>query len=419
MRTHPEFSSHVQFRSIAPTDNETYPVPPGMSMAIEFPFRRAWPSFVTLRPSVVVSLRLPGSKYQEDAFNVQSLTIPTTALKSNLFDVKNAAGWAPEMLEGYPGEDAASRKRQVAFFGVYDGHGGDQVSKYLRDHLHGLLESSVEGDVVRVIKEYRGLGGYLKRYRGGPLARFRDPPDVEFGRQGIGLDELAVLAFLKADLAVLSDPTTLKAGSVGTVALLHSLDTPHSLPHYGSTLLSLTIAHVGDTRAILASTSSGRAKVLTENHHADSRVESERLRQSGTGIVTDSFGESRWGGILANTRGIGDREFKSLGVIGEPVVTTQVLKGEEWAFLVLVSDGITDSMSDQEVVDLVRGTSDPTKAASNIVRFAEDVGGEDNMTAIVVPLPGWGKMGGVDSSASRREFRLRQNSGASGRQKRM
>lgn len=136
----------------------------------------------------------------------------------------------------------------------------------------------------------------------------------------------------QADTAVLADESTGKSGSVATVALLHSLDAPHSLPYYSSSLLSLTIAHLGDTRAILASTSSGRAKGLTENHHPDSRIESERLRQSGTGIVTDSFGESRWGGTLANTRGIGDREFKTLGVIGEPVVQTSVLKGADCYF---------------------------------------------------------------------------------------
>lgn len=53
---------------------------------------------------------------------MHSILAPNTALKSNLFDVKNAAGWAPDMLEGYPGEDPAEpRKRQVAFFGVFDG----------------------------------------------------------------------------------------------------------------------------------------------------------------------------------------------------------------------------------------------------------------------------------------------------------
>lgn len=43
--------------------------------------------------------------------------------------------------------------------------------------------------------------------------------------------------------------------------------------------------------------------------------------------MTDSFGESRWGGTLANTRGIGDREFKTLGVLGEPEISKRVLKG--------------------------------------------------------------------------------------------
>lgn len=241
----------------------------------------------------------------------------------------------------------------------------------------------------------------------------------------------------QADNAVLADHSTKKSGSVATLALIHSLDTPHALPYHSSSLISLTIAHLGDTRALLASTS-GRVQALTENHHGDSRVESERLRQSGTGIVTDSFGESRWGGTLANTRGIGDREFKTLGVIGEPEVTKRVLKGEcrllfvvalafgalsatratsdipeltrfparfspslahlpsppplfhrsicldiphflllgdEWSFLVLFSDGISDAMSDQEVVDLCRGIKDPTQAAKKIVSFAEDVGG--------------------------------------------
>lgn len=131
---------------------------------------------------------------------------------------------------------------------------------------------------------------------------------------------------IETDLDLLADPTTGNSGSTATIALLHSLDAPHSLPFYASSLLSLTIAHLGDTRAILASIS-GRAVALTENHHPDSRVESERLRQSGTGILTDSFGESRFGGTLANTRGLGDRQAKSLGVFGEPEVSTRVLQG--------------------------------------------------------------------------------------------
>ena len=92
-------------------------------------------------------------------------------------------------------------------------------------------------------------------------------------------------------------------------------------------------------------------------------------------------------------------------------------------------------MSDQEIIDLTRGQTDPTKAAQKIVTFAEDVGGlvrsppfsidtdlycrDDNMTALVIPLGGWLKRGGVDTSSSLREFRLRQGAGQSSRQKRM
>lgn len=187
-----------------------------------------------------------------------------------------------------------------------------------------------------------------------------------------------------------------KGGSTATIALLHSLDLPHSHPYYASSLLSLTIAHLGDTSALLASTQSGRARRLTENHHADSRTESERLRTSGTGIITDSFGESRWGGVVANTRAVGDAEFKPVGVIAEPDITKRVfrgapdcfevprepvpsqlmvrLAGDEFSHLILLSDGITDSLSDQEIVDLTRGFRDPAQAAKKIVSFAEDIG---------------------------------------------
>lgn len=169
----------------------------------------------------------------------------------------------------------------------------------------------------------------------------------------MALDEVAVLAFLKvrpvplsrslrslrtlqltsstspqADNHVVSSPDEFpKSGSTATVALLHSLDVPYSYPYYASSLVSLTVAHLGDTTALLASSAGGRAHRLTQAHHADSRTESERLRTSGTGIITDSFGESRWGGVVANTRAVGDREFKPVGVIAEPEIIKRVLRG--------------------------------------------------------------------------------------------
>ncbi|GAA5856760.1 hypothetical protein JCM9279_006105 [Rhodotorula babjevae] len=368
--------------------------------------------------------------YQEDAYAVRSLALPQSALRWNVVDDRLGTGWAPATREGFDGEEPrpgeeggeeGGRRRQVAYFGVFDGHGGDYTSKYLASSLDSLLEASTSPDQIPpVIDEYRALGGYLKRYRGGPLDRFRPESDEYVEHKGMALDEVAVLAFLKADNHVVSSPDEFpKSGSTATVALLHSLDVPYSYPYYASSLVSLTVAHLGDTTALLASSAGGRAHRLTQAHHADSRTESERLRTSGTGIITDSFGESRWGGVVANTRAVGDREFKPVGVIAEPEIIKRVLRGNEWAFLLLCSDGVTDSISDQEIVDLCRGIKDPERAAKKVVSFAEDVGAEDNLTCVVVPLAGWGKLGGLDSTASRREYRLKGGGIGSGRQKRM
>lgn len=51
------------------------------------------------------------------------------------------------------------------------------------------------------------------------------------------------------------------------------------------------------------------------------------------------------------------------------------LKGQEWSFLILVSDGVSDVMSNQEIVDLCRNEKSPKVAAQLIIDFAEQLGG--------------------------------------------
>ena len=63
-------------------------------------------------------------------------------------------------------------------------------------------------------------------------------------------------------------------------------------------------------------------------------------------------------------------------------------------------------MSHQEVNDLVRFAPTPAEGAKRVLSFAENVGSEDNATVIVVPLLGWGKPQGNDSTKELREYRL-------------
>lgn len=175
-----------------------------------------------------------------------------------------------------------------------------------------------------------------------------------------------------------------------------------------------------DTRVLLCNRETGLVTPLTEKHHAESRVEASRLRRMGAGLlVSDSYGESRWMGAVENTRGFGDGRWKPSGVTVEPQVETRVIDGEAHAYMILVTDGITSLISDQEIIDLARRSLDPSRAAKTIVHFAEDLGASDNCTCVVVPLAGWGDVGGEDRTVDRREYRRRHAETMSTRMQRM
>ena len=81
---------------------------------------------------------------------------------------------------------------------------------------------------------------------------------------------------------------------------------------------------------------------------------------------------------------------------------------KDWAYIVLVSDGESSVVSDDEVVDLARDAADPKQAEERILAFAVEMGSEDNANAIVVPLAGWVKIQGPDKTKDLRAYRQRQ-----------
>ncbi len=86
-------------------------------------------------------------------------------------------------------------------------------------------------------------------------------------------------------------------------------------------------------------------------------------------------------------------------------IFSQVIKGSDYSFLIAFSDGIGGVISDQEVVDLCRDAKHPSQASQNVLKFAEELGAEDNCTVMVIPLKGWGTTRGQDSTRERREVR--------------
>ena len=93
---------------------------------------------------------------------------------------------------------------------------------------------------------------------------------------------------------------------------------------------------------------------------------------------------------LANTRSFGDTASKRLGVSAEPEIRRVDIKPAEYSFLVLVSDGVSGVLSDQEVIDIVKEARTPDQAAKDVVAFATEISKEgDNATCLVVRMGGW------------------------------
>ena len=201
-----------------------------------------------------------------------------------------------------------------------------------------------------------------------------------------------------------------KGGSTASIALI-STPTPTPFWH-PSTHSTLYTAHCGDTRILLARVSNGQAVPLTTDHHPSAPSESERLRRWAATFVTDSFGEERMSG-LANTRAFGDMGSKRMGVSAEPEIRHLELAPSEYAFMVLVSDGVSGGVGDQEIVDLVKEAKTPELGAREVVSFATEVGSDgDNATALVVRLGGWERRneggGGSLGTKESREWRRRE-----------
>lgn len=282
------------------------------------------------------------------------------------------------------------------------------------------------------------VGGYFRRFKPQYLSTSASEDGTD---TPVSIESVLMYAFLKADLEFVTaqarkpsdhtgdlplnsdevlgkpsivhphhpigGPTRFQGGSTASIAMI---STPSPTPFWHpSSPSTLVVAHVGDTRILLCETATGTAKPVTTNHHPSSPVEGNRLRRYAATFVTDSFGEERMSG-LANTRAFGDMRSKRIGVSAEPEIRRVELGPAEYSFMVLISDGVSGTLTDQEIVDIVKEAKTPEQGARDVVSFATEVSKEgDNATCLVVRLGGWERRieGGMGSMGTKevRDFR--------------
>lgn len=235
-------------------------------------------------------------------------------------------------------------------------------------------------------------------------ARKADPDDLRASDTPLNDDEILGAPHATPSGHGIGGATRFKGGSTASVAIV---STPTPAPFWHPAAQStLVVAHVGDSRILLCDTATGLPHPLTSDHHPSTPTESRRLRRyapAGSMVSGDSFGEERIAG-LANSRSFGDIRSKRIGVSAEPEFTRVELGPAQYSFLVLMSDGVSGTLGDQEIVDLIKEAKTPEQGARSVVDFATEVSNDgDNATCQVVRLGGWERRseGGVGSMGTK------------------
>lgn len=230
----------------------------------------------------------------------------------------------------------------VQYFGVFDGHGGDKMSRFAALHLHTILAKQKD----------------LKTDTANALINAFEELDARW---------------LQLALATHDDD-----GSTGVVCVIVNG--------------KIYCANTGDSRCVLGCANL-RCVEMSIDHKPNRADEKERI-EAANGKVLYVGTCWRVQGILAVSRSFGDRRLKRW-VIATPEIRVREMTDEDH-FLVLATDGLWDVLSSQQAVDIASrsvkakpGGSDnkfATVAASVLVNHAFTKGSMDNITALVVDL---------------------------------
>lgn len=227
---------------------------------------------------------------------------------------------------------------KVAFFAVFDGHGGNSAAEFAAENMPKFMAEEMKkvgggdnGEIEGAVKK-----GYLKT------------------------DE----QFLKREES---------GGACCVTALLQKG--------------GLTVSNTGDCRAVLSR--AGKAEALTTDHRASRDDEKERIENLG-GFVVNYRGTWRVQGSLAVTRGIGDAHLKQW-VVADPDTRT-LLVDQHCEFLILASDGLWDKVENQEAVDIARPLCSNNEKASRmaacrrLVETGVSRGSTDDISVVIIQL---------------------------------
>jgi protein phosphatase 2C family protein 2/3 len=235
-----------------------------------------------------------------------------------------------------------------AFFGVFDGHGGQHASDFVAEHLHVYLqEERLKNEMTKAL-------------------------DIAFRR-------------IEEDFLQKAKKDDLKDGTTAIVAVFNED--------------KLIVGNIGDSELILSK--NGKAHSLCPVHNPKrNQDEVKRIEAAGGRLFNERLAHPALNPAYFNiavSRAVGDIFFK-LGeytrnnpsaLIADPDIREYTLTGSE-EFVLLACDGLWDVMTHQQVVDFLlprlQENSDLDKVCEELANEALNLGSQDNITVLLVTL---------------------------------
>ena len=232
---------------------------------------------------------------------------------------------------------------KVNFYGIYDGHGGKFVSKFLSNNLHNFFIDK----------------------------RVKYPLSKSYINDAYNCVQ-----------KILEKNHNEKSYSCGSTCLL----TAHFKDKFNSDYIN--ILNTGDSRCVLCR--NNISYPLTKDHKPGSPEEKSRIEQLGGKIYYDGYD---WRiNDLSVSRAFGDNESKKYVTHKPDVYKYKLTKNDK--FIVMACDGLWDVLENQDVVDFVlqkcynMGTGSRINKRINIAKqlseHAIKAGSTDNITSLVV-----------------------------------
>ena len=206
-------------------------------------------------------------------------------------------------------------------FGIFDGHGGTDVVKYIKDRLPLIIKQSLSSSMKTTLTNaFTQIDNELRFY------------DSEH------------------------------TGSTATIIIIQN-NTIHC-------------ANVGDSHAYLLT--KNKYTKLTTEHKCTDENEAKRITQQGGTIQ-----KGRVNGQLVLSRTLGDLHVKQHGVIALPSISVNTITNDV-TFCVIASDGVWDVIDGNYLLTMSKAYVHAGEFAKKIVDSAIERGSKDNVSCVVV-----------------------------------